>query len=265
VRNSVASQEFGSDYSDPIDVRGLELSLRRADEANGRWEALVGYAWDDSLAVVARPTRGRYEATLPAAPGQGPRLAVRYDRAEVRSIGGLRMRLAAEARVGRLTSSGDGSTYARMYASARAERPFAGHRLVLQARGGSVWSDERIPAQQHLFAGGPESAPGYRFHQFAGARLLGVRGEWQAPIPFFPIPLGRWGRIPGRASIVPMGSALLVTDVAPFRSVNSGWYPSVGLGLISFFELLRIEVARGLRGGRWTFNVDISRDFWRIM
>jgi hypothetical protein len=39
----------------------------------------------------------------------------------------------------------------------------------------------------------------------------------------------------------------------------------VGLALQPFFDLVRLEVARGLRHGVWTFNVDISRDFWDIL
>ena len=46
---------------------------------------------------------------------------------------------------------------------------------------------------------------------------------------------------------------------------RAGAYPSLGLGLLTFFDLVRFDVARGLRGGRWTFGVDVSRDFWSIL
>jgi hypothetical protein len=43
-------------------------------------------------------------------------------------------------------------------------------------------------------------------------------------------------------------------------------YPSAGAAYITPFDLLRIEVARGFaRGGRWTFGIDLSRDFWSIL
>jgi hypothetical protein len=32
-----------------------------------------------------------------------------------------------------------------------------------------------------------------------------------------------------------------------------------------FFDLVRLEVARGLRHGEWRFNVDVSRDFWGVL
>ena len=41
--------------------------------------------------------------------------------------------------------------------------------------------------------------------------------------------------------------------------------PSVGVAALSFFDLLRIDLARGLKNGRWMFNIDVNRDFWTIM
>jgi len=37
------------------------------------------------------------------------------------------------------------------------------------------------------------------------------------------------------------------------------------VGLLGFFDLVRFDVARGLRNGRWTFGVDLTRDLWRIL
>jgi hypothetical protein len=44
-----------------------------------------------------------------------------------------------------------------------------------------------------------------------------------------------------------------------------GWYPSVGVGLLTLFDLLRFDVAKGFRDGRWAFSVDVIRDFWSIL
>jgi hypothetical protein len=42
--------------------------------------------------------------------------------------------------------------------------------------------------------------------------------------------------------------------------------PSLGAGYLLPFNLVRIDVARGLaHRGRWTFNVDVSRDLWSIL
>ena len=51
----------------------------------------------------------------------------------------------------------------------------------------------------------------------------------------------------------------------PNAALSGGWHESVGLGVLTLFDALRFDVARGLRGGRWTFAVDFTRDFWRIL
>jgi len=45
----------------------------------------------------------------------------------------------------------------------------------------------------------------------------------------------------------------------------AGWYPSVGIGALVLFDIVRVDVARGLRRGRWTFSLDVTRDLWPIL
>ena len=35
--------------------------------------------------------------------------------------------------------------------------------------------------------------------------------------------------------------------------------------MIPFFDLLRVQLARGLRNGRWSFSVDVAREFWGVL
>jgi hypothetical protein len=42
-------------------------------------------------------------------------------------------------------------------------------------------------------------------------------------------------------------------------------HPFVGIGVLSLLDLVRIDVAKGLKDGRWRFAVDLSRDFWPIL
>jgi hypothetical protein len=52
----------------------------------------------------------------------------------------------------------------------------------------------------------------------------------------------------------------------PACGVDGHFFPSVGAAYLLPFNLVRIDVARGLgRTGRWTFNVDVSRDLWSIL
>jgi hypothetical protein len=39
----------------------------------------------------------------------------------------------------------------------------------------------------------------------------------------------------------------------------------VGVGALLFFDIVRIDVARGLRRGGWTFSLDVTRDLWPIL
>jgi hypothetical protein len=143
--------------------------------------------------------------------------------------------------------------------------------------GGAVRAQRDPSPQLLVFAGGPLSAPGYDFHAFRSTSLVTQHLEWRVPVPFVGIPLGRWGRIPGQARLAPFVHAVFASRgvagafAEPGQServtagYQSGWYPSVGIGAFSFFDLLRLDVGRGLRNGRWTVSLDINRDFWSIL
>jgi hypothetical protein len=56
-----------------------------------------------------------------------------------------------------------------------------------------------------------------------------------------------------------------VVGEAPFTAPARGWYPAVGAGLFVLFDALRFDVGRGLRHGRWTFSLDVTRELWGIL
>jgi hypothetical protein len=159
-------------------------------------------------------------------------------------------------------------TVGRAFASVTATRPFGRNQLVLQASGGAVGASaaDDVPPQEWLYFGGPVSAPGYAFHELAARAGVTARVEWRTPIPAPAISLGRFGKVPGEATLAPFlqgtfARPALSTDIAH----PAGVYPSAGVAVQPFFDLLRIQFARGLRNGRWTFNVDVTRDFWGIL
>ena len=95
--------------------------------------------------------------------------------------------------------------------------------------------------------------------------------ELRLPAPFVPFSLGRFGRVPAQGSFAPFVHVIGATsDFVPCLSSScqafkGGFYPSVGAGFLTPFDLLRVDVARGLRHGRWTFSIDLSRQFWSIL
>jgi hypothetical protein len=84
-------------------------------------------------------------------------------------------------------------------------------------------------------------------------------------VPFVSIPLGRFGHTPATITLAPFLQAVYINDAAPFAARTQGWYPAVGVGALILYDALRVDVARGLRDGRWTFSLDVMRDLWRIL
>ena len=269
--NSIAAQEFGGDATDPYRVEGGGAGL----DAHGLWglqmrlDATVER--QRALVIRAEPARGTFPRILPATPLRAVRAALAVDRATALSLFGTEVRTSGEFRIARLsfddaTVPASPSSVARVFVSLAVERPVGDSRLVLQTYAGAVGASGAIPAQEWLWFGGPTSAPGYRYHELAALTAVSQRVEWRTPIPFPTIPLGRFGRIPGRATLAPFAQGTFVRRALEAdASHQTGIYPSVGVALLPFFDLVRLQVARGLRGGRWTFDADVSRDFWGIL
>ena len=113
--------------------------------------------------------------------------------------------------------------------------------------------------------GGPVSGPGYDYHQFAGRVGGTARVEWRAHVPFVGMSLGPYGHAPASATLAPFATVIYTADSPSFARTPAGFYPAVGIGALVFFDIVRFDVARGLRRGRWTFSVDVTRDLWRIL
>ena len=299
ARNSLAAQEFGSDWTDPYDVAGVQLGAELPLWRDIRTTLTLGYETQDAVSVAARPLSGAYEPTLPAATLSGLRLSMLAERAGATGPFGTSLRWRTEARGGSWTSGRNNGVacpqgdacghFGRGALAFELERPVGAsgtNRLVARTTlagvlassegtlGAPVAGDPAIaptvvrtdvPPQELVYLGGPVTGPGYDFHAFAGRFGASQRLEWRTPVPFPAISLGRYGRSPARATLAPFAHTVYVARPSPFRPGQRGWSPSVGAGAYLFFDLVRADVARGLRDGRWTFSVDVTRDFWRIL
>ena len=65
VRNSIAAQEFGSDYTDTYDMRGVSLAWSLA-RTGWRPSLEAAYERHEPLFVHTRPATGAFEPTIPA-------------------------------------------------------------------------------------------------------------------------------------------------------------------------------------------------------
>jgi hypothetical protein len=151
----------------------------------------------------------------------------------------------------------DKATTGRASIQADIERPFGVYRFVSRTIAADVVSTEAVAPQDLAYFGGPVSGPGYDYHSLRARAAVSQHLEWQMPMPFPGFSLGRFGRVPSTGTFAPYVNAV---------AAGNRTYPSVGAGFLTPFNLLRIDVARGVgRGGRWTFNIDVSREFWRIL
>jgi hypothetical protein len=94
---------------------------------------------------------------------------------------------------------------------------------------------------------------------------LSQRVEFRTPVPAPSIPLRRFGKSPPRATLAPFVQALVVASDVVARPTAAGVYPSAGVSVLFFYDLLRADVARGVRDGAWRFSIDIDRSFWGIL
>jgi hypothetical protein len=273
-RNSIAAQEFGSDYTDPYRVRALGLEVQFGRAFGVVWRAEATVEEQDTLLVQAAPSRGRYEGTLAIQPLRATRLSFRLERPTALAAFGAELRAAGELRL--TVAEGASSSIGRASGVVHVERPLAETRFVSHTAFAVAGGSGSVPVQELVYFGGPTTAPGYEYHELVGAMGLSQRFEWQLGVPFVAIPLARFGRAPARAMLAPFAQIALVGgEHDPVRRVggrtpaqlvrSSGGYPSLGIGLLVLFDLVRFDVARGLRDGRWSFSVDLSRDFWRIL
>jgi hypothetical protein len=286
VVNSLAAQEFGSDDTDPYLVRGVGGSYGFSLGAGLDARLTGSYEIESSLAVHARPVTGTFEPTVDVAPS-GPRHAT------VLTFGGTRplqpwlgstdlsMRVEARARIPTRDDTPfpryDQRTF-RGFALAEIQRPIRDTRLVASASvAGTTGGATQTVSTELVYLGGPVSAPGYDFHSLISN--VGATGhlEWRLPAPFPAFSLGRYGRVPARGSFAPYVHAAAIgnptTICVPVESPTPSecpdahhFFPSAGAAYLLPFDILRIDVARGLgHQGRWFFGVDVSRDFWSIL
>lgn len=268
--NSLAAQEFGADNTDPYDARGVGLEATLHHVLGLNWHVEIARETQRALAVHAAPIEGHFDPTIPALALEGTRGVVAVDRPDAAGPGGILWQAHAELRAewftGADTALARAVAVGRGFGMIEGDRPFGSDRLVTRASLGVVMADGPVPAQEEVYVGGPTSGPGYPFHAFAGQIAGSLREEWQLRVPAPGISLGNLGTTPRYVTLAPFVTADYLDRPAVFRELSDGWYPAVGIGTLAFFDLLRIDVARGLRKpGTWTLWIDVSRDWWGVL
>lgn len=271
--SSIAAQEFGSDYTDPYDARraGLISSI----PVGSNWLGIeASFERHRPLSIHARSATGRFEPTINAEPLREQRLTLSltrptsltffgFEKSAKLTLTGIAFQSESDPSATPLVRGTEHPRLFRPSWSMNLEKPIGDSRLVLHTLAAAV-SGGLIPPQHRVYLGGPSTGPGYDFHQFVGTAGVSQRAEWRFKAPFFSIPLGRYGKVPGEITLAPYANGVWISNRIS-GTTETKWFPSVGVGAISFFNILRLDVARGLRNGRWTFSIDAGRDFWSVL
>jgi len=283
VTNSLASMLFSSDYTTQVDTRAVGLLYKRTPVSAFTWR--LAAEREAPTRLTGSGLQRSFAPTLDAWALEGARF-------EVSGAGGTVPTDAMARRSTWMLSASAGAyegtvapvfdplidplvgtrpvrdvrpLVARAQAQWQVTQPLRGDRaLVFHAIAG-VAGGRDLPPQWLVFAGGPWSAPGYDWHRFGSRALLSQRIEFRTPAPGPSVPLGRFGKSPPHVTLAPYLQAMATASGTAERPTVAGVYPSAGLGVLFFYDLVRADVGRGLRDGAWRFSIDIDRSFWGIL
>jgi hypothetical protein len=264
TRNSLAAQEFGSDWTSPFQREQVAVRLDLPPLRDRRWRVGLEAAIerDRRVFVNASPSRGNYEPAPAIADEDFTRASLFVRRPTALGLFGTEIALTGAFDAFR--ARGSAYDFGRAMLDVDIQRPIGRDRLVLRTIAAGVTGGV-VPVQYETWFGGPVTLPGYDFHSVRGRAGVSQRLEWQHAVPGPSISLGRYGRVPGEITLAPFTVIAWNDGRTRTGSPAGGFRPAVGLGAIGLFNLLRLDVARGLRDGRWMFSVDVTRDFWRIL
>ncbi len=269
IRNTIAAQEFGADLTDYYRSRGLTVGITAGDFAGARWSVALDRDQQTPLAVHAKPVSGSFQPAFPADSVTDWRATLSAFHARGDAPLGSTLQLSAAISGARnhfdgVARAGFSNWTGRVSLDAQIERPFGADNLELETTAASVLG-AGSPAQDLVYFGGPITGPGYGYHSLSGATGLSQRVEWRHPAWSFPMPLGRFGALRIPVTLAPFVQGIWMHGSGASALASDGWHESAGLGVLTLFDALRFDVARGLRNGKWFFGVDFARGFWRIL
>jgi len=119
-----------------------------------------------------------------------------------------------------------------------------------------------LPRQALYLVGGRGTLPGYAFRAYGGDRFATLRTTASADL-WAPFVRGRLLAAAGWADVGDSGrDALAAWGALPMNAPKYG----VGAGVGIFYDILRVDVARGLSsGGRWELIIEANPSFWDFL
>lgn len=239
--NTFAVALADRDYLDPFFTTGARVELRHVRN-RVTWTGGIGLHEQRSATLVTldRPIRSVDEGTL-------ARMSVGLRTTASQGFGG-----AVGIDGGRLAGQSFAGSRAELWW--KKESVERGYRLDLSSE--LAWTSIDAPLQDRALLGGRGTLVGYPYRSFAGDRWGLVHLEASRVVAAPWVRLGVFGsaaRSRLRDESVP--DAWSVTETGKVRF-------SAGLTAHAFWDLLRVDVGRGLNGGSWQAHFSLARRFW---
>lgn len=201
-------------------------------------------------------------AVLPIAPGTDTRITVGYDR-QLPPILGSKLHLGLDTDLATFGSY----DYTRWVVDATATPTEPDATWAWEGRAGAGLTTGSPPVQRMLRFGGRGTVPGYEYRRFNGEQVAFVNLALSRSM------LHPWLRLRGRVAIGWSNwshgdeETVRLTDprsVEPFALEtpdSDGLRPAVGAGLSVLYDLVRLDVARGLDDGVWEWALSVNPQF----
>ena len=245
IMNTLSSLLRQTDWTDPYFATGARARAARSfGLVSARAE--VRYERHHGAGIVSGGEPGGWRPVR--AIDEGDLTAVRLSA----SLGSPD-RLFGEA--GAAWASFDGIPYQEASLRLAAGRRWLEHGVELRSTLDAAAVSEGAPSQSLYLLGGRETLPGYDYRSLVGNAywLLRVEGSRQL--------LGPWLRLRGvgAAGRTRLASAEVPEswDAHPPRITRF----SAGLGLALGWDLVQVDLVRGLNGGSWEIVLDLNRSF----
>lgn len=261
--NTLTAATLGHDYLDPYFANAVRLELDYAlaaswraglriglEEQQSATLATTGALFQDSAAF--RPVRSIDEGRLLAG-----RLSLRRTSADSRTSAWSGA-LAVEAGTYQADRP-EPDAYLRPTLELTLARRSADQRAALALRGAAGLLLGSPPAQQLFLLGGRGTLPGYPYRTFAGDRFLLAELEASRQV------VGPWLR--GRA-LAALGWSNFAQAAPPAGWAvreTGGARASLGLGVGLLYDILRLDLVRGLNGGEWQALLSVTPDLWDVL
>lgn len=250
ILNSIQAALFADDDLDPYHASGVALAVSRS--VGGAWRIEGGLAWerhrpaslvtthapfDDQASF--RPVRPVADGTLVSATASisRPLPPARPD--------GWTLALRVEG------GSFESEPFVRPVLEASIHETSADHRRELHLRGTAGFVTGDAPPQKLFLLGGRGTLPGYPYRAFAGDRFALAEGEASHAV------LAPWLRLRllGAVGWTAFGDRTPPADWGV--AATNGARASIGTGVGLLYDVVRVDLVRGLHDGRWqtTFSV----------